>query len=75
MEQVSDHKLDWLRSIKCGESKVGKLKTARECNTLSVLIYRFNIEEGPIRGIRISASYDRRNCTVTITANRLITSK
>ncbi len=36
---------------------------------MSVLIYRWNIDEGASKGIRISASYDRRNCLVTITGN------
>jgi hypothetical protein len=38
---------------------------------MSVLIYRWNIEEGLGRGIRISACYDRANSTITITGNKI----
>lgn len=66
---IIENKTKWLRSLKRGETKVGRLASSKECTTMSVLIYRWNIDEGASKGIRISASYDRRNCLVTITGN------
>ena len=64
-----ENKTKWLRSLKRGETKVGRLASSKECTSLSVLIYRWNIDEGASKGIRITASYDRKNCIVTITGN------
>ena len=36
---------------------------------MSTIIARWNAEEGRYQGIKISAAYDKPNCTVTITAN------
>ena len=66
---IIENKTKWLRSLKRGETKVGCLASSKECTTMSVLIYRWDIDEGASKGIRISASYDRRNCLVTITGN------
>lgn len=60
-------KTQWLRSIKRGETKTGRVEKPKDCSTMSVLIYRWNLEEGRSRGIRITAKYDRLNCLVTIT--------
>ena len=70
MEKI-ENKMEWLRSIRRGETKSGRVDTPKDCTTMSVLIYRWNIEEGPARGIRITATYDRPNCIITITANRI----
>ena len=66
---IIENKTKWLRSLKRGETKVGRLASSKECTTMSVLIYRWNIDEGASKGIRISATYDRKNCIVTITGN------
>ena len=66
---IIENKTKWLRSLKRGETKVGRLASSKECTSLSVLIYRWNIDEGASKGIRITASYDRKNCIVTITGN------
>lgn len=70
METIMN-KMDWIRSIQRGETKTGRLSSPKECSTMSVLIYRWNIEEGLGRGIRISACYDRANSTITITGNKI----
>ena len=70
MEKVKS-KMEWLRSIQLGETKTGIFKNPKDCNTMSVLICRWNIEEGLRKGIRISAIYDRYRSKVTITANPL----
>lgn len=75
MERISNQKLAWLRSAKRGETKTGLLDKPQECNTMSVLIYRYNLEEGLKKGIRITAKYDRTNCLITITANKIYTKK
>jgi hypothetical protein len=72
MEKI-ENKMEWLRSIRRGETKTGVLDTPKDCTTMSVLIYRWNIEEGPSRGIRITAAYDRPNCQITITGNKVPT--
>lgn len=63
--------MSWIRSIRQGETKTGLLSNPKECSTMSVLIYRWNIEEGHTRGIRITAQYDRVNCLITITGNKI----
>ena len=75
MENVSHQKLAWLRSVKRGETKTGILDKPQECNTMSVLIYRYNLEEGPRKGIRITAKYDRAKCLITITANKILSKR
>ncbi len=72
MKQIVD-KMSWIRSIQRGETKTGRLSSPKECSTMSVLIYRWNIEEGPTRGIRITAQYDRVNSLITITGNNILT--
>lgn len=64
-------KTDWLRSLKCGESKVGQFNSPKECHTLSTLISRYNIEEGRYKGVKISATYNKTESQVTITANKI----
>ena len=48
-------KMDWLRSLKPGETKTGQFNTPKECHTLSTLIARYNVIEGRYKGINISA--------------------
>lgn len=64
-------KMDWLRSLKPGETKTGQFNTPKECHTLSTLIARYNVIEGRYKGIKISAEYDKWNSQVTITANEV----
>ena len=64
-------KMDWLRSLKRGESKTGQFDTPKECHPLSTLIARYNVEEGRYRGVKISAVYNKVDSQVTITANKI----
>lgn len=64
-------KMEWLRSLKKGESKVGQFDSPKECHTLSTLIARYNVEEGRYRGIKITANYNKAESQVTITANNV----
>lgn len=64
-------KMEWLRSLNRGESKVGQFDSPKECHTLSTLIARYNVEEGRYRGIKISANYNKAESQVTITANKV----
>ena len=64
-------KMDWLRSLKCGESKTGQFETPKECHSLSTLIARYNVEEGRYKGVKISAVYNKPVSQVTITANKV----
>ena len=70
MEKVIN-KLDWLRSLKSGESNTGQFDSPKECHSLSTLIARYNVEEGRYKGVKISAVYNRADSQVTITANRV----
>jgi len=70
MEKVIN-KMDWLRSLRCGESKVGQFDSPKECHTLSTLIARYNVEEGRYLGLKISAVYNKADSQVTITANKV----
>jgi hypothetical protein len=70
MEKVKC-KIEWLRSLKCGESKVGQFDSPKECHTLSTIIARYNVEEGRYQGIKISAVYNKAESQVTITANKI----
>lgn len=64
-------KMDWLRSLKSGESKTGQFGSPKECHTLSTLIARYNVIEGRYKGIKISAEYNKADSRVTITANKV----
>lgn len=64
-------KMDWLRSLRPGESKVGQFDTPKECHTLSTLISRFNVEEGRYKGIKITATYNKADSQVRITATKV----
>lgn len=64
-------KMDWLRSLKQGESKIGQFCSPKECHSLSTLIARYNVEEGRYKGIKISAEYNKVDSQVTITANKI----
>lgn len=70
MEKVIS-KMEWLRSIKRGETKTGRFESPKACHVLSTLIARYNVEEGRYRGVKITAVYDKPNCQVTITANKV----
>ena len=70
MEKVIS-KMEWLRSIKRGETKIGLFESPKACHTLSTLIARYNVEEGRYRGVKITAVYDKPNSKVTITANKV----
>lgn len=69
--EIIVNKTEWLRSIRRGETKVGLLDSPKDCSSMSVIIYRWNIDEGKARGIKISAIYDRPNGIVTIKANKI----
>ena len=64
-------KMDWLRSLKSGETKTGQFDSPKECHSLSTLIARYNVEEGRYKGVKISAVYNKVDSQVTITANRV----
>jgi hypothetical protein len=68
MEKI-DKKVEWLRSVKPGDVKIGKFQTPKDCHIMSSIIARWNVEEGRYLGIRVSAVYDKPNSIVTITAN------
>lgn len=70
MEKVKC-KIEWLRSLKRGESKVGQFDSPKECHTLSTIIARYNVEKGRYQGIKISAVYNKAESQVTITANKI----
>ena len=70
MEKVKC-KIEWLRSLKRGESKVGQFDSPKECHTLSTIIARYNVEEGRYQGIKISAVFNKAESQVTITANKI----
>ena len=70
MEKVTC-KMDWLRSLNCGESKTGQFETPKECHSLSTLIARYNVEEGRYKGVKISAVYNKADSQVTITAKKV----
>ena len=63
--------MDWLRSLKLGETKTGQFKSPQECHSLSTIIARYNVAEGRFRGVKISAVYNKVDSQVTITANKV----
>jgi hypothetical protein len=64
-------KMDWLRSLKLGETKTGQFNSPQECHSLSTIIARYNVAEGRFRGVKISAVYNKVDSQVTITANKV----
>ena len=64
-------KMDWLRSLKLGETKTGQFESPQECHSLSTIIARYNVAEGRYRGVKISAVYNKVDSQVTITANKV----
>ena len=64
-------KMDWLRSLKLGETKTGQFESPQECHSLSTIIARYNVAEGRFRGVKISAVYNKVDSQVTITANKV----
>lgn len=63
--------MDWLRSLKLGETKTGQFESPQECHSLSTIIARYNVAEGRFRGVKISAVYNKVDSQVTITANKV----
>ena len=68
MEKVTN-KVEWLRSFKKGDVRKVAIEHAKDCHRYSVLISRWNYEEGRDKGIRLSANYNSEKGYFTITAN------
>lgn len=64
-------KTEWLRSFTPGMVEVGCFQSPKECHTMSVLIARWNACEGKDSKIKLSATYNFDDCTVTVVAHAL----
>lgn len=60
------NKVEWLRSLEFGESKVGKFATPTECYNMSVIICKWNKTEALDKGFLIRAHYKTHKCEVEI---------
>lgn len=59
----------WLRTFSTvGDTRKGQLESAKKCHSVSVMLSRWNVEEGRDIGIKLHAVYDKRNAQVTVTA-------
>lgn len=70
MEEIEHitHKIAWLRTFKAGQKRTAQFNSPKDCQSLSVLLARWNWEEGRERGIRLLASYNRRLSQATVRA-------
>lgn len=65
------NKMEWMRSLSLGESKTGKVRSPKECYSMSVLMSRLNAMESQQKGFRIRGHYDTSLCLVTIYTDAL----
>lgn len=61
--------MQWSRKFTtAGETRKAQFKSSKKCHTVSVMLSRWNYEEGRDAGLWLHAKYDMPNAQVTITA-------
>lgn len=66
------HIVAWLRTFEVGQKRTAQFDSPKSCQTLSVLLARWNYEEGIEKGMRLCASYNRRLAQATVRALSLV---
>lgn len=66
--ELIKNKTEWLRKAELGQSMSGYFEDPKECNSMSVLIRRWNCNEGQKRNIRLHYQMDREVGTITVHA-------
>lgn len=61
--------MQWLRTFSAvGETRKAQLESSKKCHTVSVMLSRWNYDEGREAGLWLHAKYDTPKAQVTITA-------
>ncbi len=69
MSNIIKKKMDWIRSIRPGETKVGYFNSRGELDCVSTLVSRYNQSEGCEKGVIISGKRNWTEISYTITCN------
>ena len=69
MSNIIKKKMDWIRSIRPGETKVGYFNSRGELDCVSTLVSRYNQSEGCEKGVIISGNRNWTEISYTITCN------
>lgn len=69
MSNIIKKKMDWIRSIRPGETKIGYFSSRGELDCVSTLVSRYNQSEGCEKGMIISGKRNWVEISYTLTCN------
>ena len=71
MSNIIKKKMEWIRSIRPGETKIGFFNSRAELDSVSTLVSRFNQSEGCDKGIIISGKRNWYEISYCITCYQI----